>query len=281
MILKGNQRANGQELAQHLLNALDNEHVTLHDLRGFMASDLANAFKESEAISLSTKCQQFLFSLSLNSPQAAKVTVAEFEVTIADIERRMGLSGQPRAIVFHEKKGRRYAHCVWSRIDTAKMGAINLPHFMRRLMDINRELYLEHGWEMPAGLRRTEDRKPNAYSHDEAGQAKRVKRNPEQLKAMFKSCWEMSDSRTSFAAALWEQGFCLARGDLRGFVAVDAHGEVYSLSRWCGVKTKELRSRLGDGADLPDVEAAPALLDEGIGPSFHGPQNHDDFSDAK
>lgn len=281
MILKGNQRANGQELAQHLLNAMDNEHVTLHELRGFLASDLADALKESEAISLGTKCQQYLFSLSLNPPQTAKVSVAEFEAAIADIERRMGLSGQPRAIVFHEKKGRRHAHCVWSRINTAKMRAINLPHFKRRLMDISRELYLEHGWEMPAGLRRAEDRNPNAYSHDEAGQANRTKRDPQRLKAMFKSCWAASDSRTSFAAALWEQGFCLARGDRRGFVAVDGQGEIYSLSRWCGVKIKELRSRIGDGADLPDVAAARALLDENIGPSFQDTREQDGVFDAK
>jgi len=31
------------------------------------------------------------------------------------------------------------------------------------------------------------------------------------------------------------------------------HGEVYSLPRWIGVKTKEVRARVGDGNDLPDV----------------------------
>ncbi len=84
----------------------------------------------------------------------AKVSVDEFEHVIGEIERRMGLTDQPRAIVFHEKKDRRHAQCVWSRIDVGSMRAINLPHFKRRLMDISRELYLEHGWEIPAGLRR-------------------------------------------------------------------------------------------------------------------------------
>lgn len=190
----------------------------------------------------------------------AKVSVDEFEHVIGEIERRMGLTDQPRAIVLHEKKDRRHAQCVWSRIDVGSMRAINLPHFKRRLMDISRELYLEHGWEIPAGLRRREDRDPNAYSHAEAGQAKRAKRDPEQLKALFKSCWEVSDSRAAFAAALLNNGYCLARGDRRGFVAVDAQGEVYSLSRWCGVNTRELRQRLGDGSDLPDVEEAVEFL---------------------
>lgn len=260
MILKGNQRANGRELALHLMNVEDNEHVRVHDLRGFLADDLLGAFKEAEAISLGTKCQQYLFSLSLNPPMTANVPVEEFERVIGEIERRKGLSGQPRAIVFHEKLGRRHAHCVWSRIDVASMRAINLPHFKRRLMDIARELYLEHGWEMPAGFERPEDRNPTAYDHAEAGQAKRARRDPEALKALFQACWAGSDSRAGFAAALWAEGYCLARGDRRGFVAVDSQGEVYSLSRWCGKKTKELRARLGNHDDLPTVEAAMAML---------------------
>jgi len=260
MILKGNQRAHGRELALHLMNVDDNEHAVVHELRGFLADDLLGAFKEAEAISLGTKCQQYLFSLSLNPPQSAKVPVDEFEKVIGEIEQRLGLSDLPRAIVFHEKKGRRHAHCVWSRIDVTKMRAINLPHFKRRLMDISRELYLEHSWEMPAGFRDRQDRDPLNYSHSEAGQANRIKRNPDELKKLFKSCWEASDSRVAFAATLWDKGYCLARGNRRGFVAVDAQGEIFSLSRWCGVKAKQLRARLGNGIELPNVDDAVALL---------------------
>ncbi|NDW06496.1 AAA family ATPase [Jiella pacifica] len=260
MILKGNQRANGHDLALHLLNVDDNEHAVVHELRGFLADDLIGAFKEAEAISLGTKCQQYLFSLSLSPPRSANVPVEDFEKAIADIERRLGLSGQPRAIVFHEKKGRRHAHCVWSRIDIGKMRAINLPHYKLRLMDISRTLYQEHGWEMPPGFRNADDRAPSSFTHAEAGQASRVQRDPAALKTLFKTCWEGSDSRVAFAAALREQGFCLARGDRRGFVAVDADGEVYSLSRWCGVKPKELRARFGEPDDLPTVEEAHAFF---------------------
>jgi hypothetical protein len=40
-----------------------------------------------------------------------------FELAIERIEERLGLQGQPRAIVIHEKNARVHAHCVWSRID--------------------------------------------------------------------------------------------------------------------------------------------------------------------
>lgn len=281
MILKGNPRANGRELALHLMNVEDNEHAVLHELRGFLADDLVGAFKEVEAISLGTQCQQYLFSLSLNPPKSAKVSVEEFERVIGEIERRLGLVGQPRAIVFHEKKGRRHAHCVWSRIDVGAMKAVRLPHFKRRLMDVARELYLAHGWEMPAGFEQAEDANPNAFDHAEAGQAKRAKRDPEVLKALFQACWAESDSRAAFAAALWEHEFCLARGDRRGFVAVDAAGEVYSLSRWCGVKAKELRARLGSHDDLPSLDEAMALLSGTATPDHGSPKLSTDAKSAQ
>jgi len=153
-----------------------------------------------------------------------------------------------------------YAHCVWSRIDAAKMKAINLPHFKLKLTELSRQIYLEQGWDMPRGLEDFADRDPLNYSQAEAQQAKRAKRDAPALKAMFQKCWTGSDSRAAFAHALKEQGFALARGDRRGFVAVDAAGEVCAVARWVGVKTKEVRARLGDLDDLPNVEEAIAIL---------------------
>lgn len=102
MILKGNERGYGSELARHLLNPRDNDHVTVHGLRGFVADDLYGAFAEAEAISGATQCDKYLFSLSLNPPADAEVSVEAFEQAIGEVEQKLGLSSQPRAIVFHE-----------------------------------------------------------------------------------------------------------------------------------------------------------------------------------
>jgi len=260
MILEGNERGYGAELARHLLNPRDNDHVTVHAIDGFVADDLFGAFAEAEAISGATQCQKYLFSLSLNPPFDATVPVADFEATIAQVEQRLGLVGQPRAIVFHEKNGRRHAHAVWSRIDVADLKAIQLSHYKRKLGGLSRELYLSHDWDMPKGFVDAEKRNPLNYKRQEAGQAKRNKRNPKALKAMFRGCWDASDSKAAFEAALTEQGFSLARGDRRGFVAVDAKGKIWSLSRWCGVKPKEMRKRLGSEMDLPSVEDVTSRL---------------------
>lgn len=260
MILEGNERGSGAELARHLLNPSDNDHVTVHAVEGFIAGDLAGAFAESEAIAQGTQCRKYLFSLSLNPPKGAKVPVEDFEAAIARIEAKLGLAGQPRAIVFHEKHGRRHAHCVWSRIDASRMRAINMAHSKRKLMDISIALYRDHAWPMPEGFKDHARRDPLNHSRAEAGQAKRTGHDPKAVKALFKRCWERSDSRAAFAAALWAEGYCLARGDRRGFVAVDAAGKVWSLSRWCGVKPKELGNRLGDPGDLPSAEEALRLF---------------------
>jgi hypothetical protein len=164
--------------------------------------------------------------------------------------------------VFHEKKGRRHAHCVWSRIRAADMKAVQLSFTHNRLMEVARELYIEHGWTMPRGLARSEVRDPRNFTLAEWQQAKRHDKDPRVIKTALQDAWAISDTRTTFALALEERGYRLARGDRRDFVAVDLHGEVYSLPRWIGVKTKEVRAWLGDEAGLPGVAEAKARIGE-------------------
>src|SRR5690606_24926139 len=129
MILKASQRGGGKQLARHLLRTDEHEHVETQQVRGFIAQDLTGALQEAHAVSLGTRCKQFLFSVSLSPPPQERVSVETFESAIERIEQRTGLAGQPRVVVFHEKEGRRHAHAVWSRIDAETMTAINLPFF--------------------------------------------------------------------------------------------------------------------------------------------------------
>lgn len=259
MILKGNERGNAGELARHLLKA-ENEHVELHELRGFVSETLAGALQEAQATARGTRCKNFLFSLSLSPPEQEDVPVEVFETAIEMIEQRLGLMDQPRAIVFHEKEGRRHAHCVWSRIDAQTMTARNLPHYKRKLNDIARDLYLEHGWDLPKGFIDRALRDPLRFTQAEWQQAKRTKQDPRLLKAAIRECWQGSDTRTAFEGALRDRGFWLAKGDRRGFVVVDWRGETYSLTRCAGVKAKELNARLGDADQLASVNTVKAWI---------------------
>jgi len=260
MILNGNQRGGGLKLANHLSNEIENDHIEVHELRGFMADDLAGAFLETEAIAKGTKCQQMFFALSVSPPETEDVPIKDIEAAIDQIEEKLDLVGQPRAIVFHEKEGRRHAHAIWSRIDVQQMKAINLPHYKLKLKTISRELFLEHNWRLPDGLRDRKNRNPLNFSLAEWQQAKRAKQDPRRLKVMFKECWAVSDNRVAFERALEEKGYYLAKGDRRGFVAVDYRGEVYSLSKWTGQKKKALTEKLGSYAKLPSVDETKAMI---------------------
>ena len=113
MIIKASQRSGGKQLGLHLLKTEENEHVELHEVSGFVSNSLMGAMNEAYAMARGTKCEQYLFSVSLSPPQNESVQIEVFEKAIADIEERLGLKGQPRAIVFHEREGRRHCHAVW------------------------------------------------------------------------------------------------------------------------------------------------------------------------
>ncbi len=254
MILKGSQRSGARALADHLMNDRDNDHVTVINLDGFMADDLKGAFLEVEAISKGTRCKQYLFSLSLNPPSEHMAGEQDFKDAADRIGDVLGLSDQPRAIVLHEKQGRRHAHVVWSRIDVDEMKAINLPHFKNKLRDMSRELFLDHGWELPQGLRTYGKGNPLNFTLEEWQQARRQGIDPREIKQVVQEAWQRSDDRTSLQHALRDRGLFLARGDRRGAVVLDIDGNPYALARWAGVKAKDVKGRLGDFSDLPSVD---------------------------
>ncbi len=253
MILVGNQRSGARNLALHLLKE-ENEHVDVHEIRGFASQNLEAALNEAYAISRGTRCKQYLFSLSLNPPPDATPETSDFESAIERIENRLGLVDQPRAIVFHEKEGRRHCHVVWSRINAEEMKAVHLPYTKRKLQEVSRELYLKHGWKMPRGLANSKESNPYNFTLAEWQQAKRLGKDPRTIKAAFRDAWATSDSKSAFINALDDRGYKLARGDRRGFVAIDYRGEVYAIARWAGVKTKDVRHRLGDEKSLPAAQ---------------------------
>jgi hypothetical protein len=268
MILKGSQRGGGRDLAVHLMRADENEHVSLNELRGFAASDLKGAFKEAEAVSRGTKCRQYLFSLSLNPPESARVSVKQFESAIDRVERQLGLEGQPRAVVFHEKEGRRHAHCVWSRIDAETMTARQMSFFKRKLLAVSRNLYLEHGWEMPRGIANAVERNPTNFSLAEWQHAKRQGVDPRALKQSAQECWALGGDAKALSSALEQRGLWLAKGDKRTFVILDHDGEVHALPRALNLKTKEVRARLGEGDGFRNVEETRKLIGERLSPAM-------------
>lgn len=262
MILKGNARASGSDLATHLLNAYDNERVELAHIRGTIAEDLHGAFAEIEAIGSGTCAKKPLYSLSINPSEP--LTREQYFEAIDAIETKLGLQGQPRAVVFHVKEGRMHAHAVWSRIDGLEMKAIHMAHDRRKLCDMACVLAEKFGHELPEGLKAWKDKQ--GFVKDkleptlaESAMADRTGISPEERRAEITAAYKAADSAASFVNALQDKGYVLAKGDRRSFVVVDQFGDVHSLSRYIkGVKSKEISARLGalDPAALPSVDQA-------------------------
>ena len=141
------------------------------------------------------------------------------------------LKRQSRAIVFHEKKGRRHCHVVWSLIDTSAMKAIKLDYSKRRMQGISRSLFLKHGWAMPPGMIDRNNRNPNNFTMAQWQQAKRIGKVPHQIKTDLQSCWALSDDKTSFELALRERGYRLARGERASYVVLDHRCEIFALGK--------------------------------------------------
>ena len=93
------------------------------------------------------------------------------------LEAEMGLIGQPRVVVVHDKKDREHCHIVWSRIDLDRMAAISDSHNFRKHEQVGRELEREFGHERVQGAhveRDGKERPARTPSHSEMLQADRT-----------------------------------------------------------------------------------------------------------
>jgi hypothetical protein len=281
MILKGNQRGGGQQLAAHLQNSFDNERVEVAEVRGTVAQDLSGAFAEWAAEARGTQCKKFLYSLSLNPYQPnGRLTREQYLDLLERTERSLKLVGQPRAVVFHEKRDkdgvlREHCHAVWSRIDTDKMKAVQISHDRLKLRTVAQEFARDHGLELPDGMKpgNSRDSRKDRYNKraaqenlGEKQQQERTGITKAERRADIASCWTGTTNGSAFVHALESKGYFLARGDSRDYVVIDAYGEVHSLSRQLSgvAKKKEMTDRLADyPADRQrDIEAARAYAKE-------------------
>ena len=268
MILKGNIRASGQELAKHLMNDRSNDSVELGELRGFASDDLAGAFREIEGVAAGTNCTKPIYSLSINPSQP--MSREDYGHAIERIEQKLGLQDQARAVVFHVKDGREHCHVAWSRIDLERMQARHMEFDRQKLREVARELVRDFGHEMPdfLGKDRGNDRYKDRFKEAtlaERGQEQRTGISPADRRAEITEAYRQSDNATAFRSALRERGYELAQGDKRGFVVVDRAAEVHSLTRQIdGAKAKEIRDtlRLDQLQDLPTVQQAKERVAE-------------------
>lgn len=268
MIPKASQRGGGKDLATHLLNAFDNELVEVAEVSGAIAPDLHGAFAEWEAIATGlTKCRNYLYSLSVNPDLGqGQLSRAQYMDYVDRVEKALGLSGQPRAVVYHIKDGREHCHVVWSRIDYQTEKAVHLAFDREKLMMVTRQFAREHGLELPEGYGpgRFDERRQKTSLYERA-QERATGLSKEERQLLVTQAWRQSDSPKAFVRALEDLGYVLATGN-RPYVLVDIYGGMNALPKMIddrSVRTKDIRAFLEKEfppESLPTVDEAKALV---------------------
>lgn len=265
MIIKGGSRKNGRFFARHLANAKDNERVKLVEFRGFANEDIGEAFKAMEAVARGTRCQNYFYHADLNPREGEQLTEPQWEAAVDTLERHLGLQGQPRFVVEHEKEGRIHRHVVWQRVDvdtmTARPDSLTYQKHEAAAREIERDCGLE-----PVASVLVKDRegpRPERGPKDFEGyRGSKTGLRPQVVREQITECWRESDTGSAFRAALEAKGYILCRGDRRDFCIVDPAGDEHSLARRIsGVKAAEIRERMKDvdRDSLPSVEEAREL----------------------
>ncbi len=267
MVIKGGSISGAARFAAHLqridTNEIRNEVIEMRDVA---APDLRGALREMEAVaSACPNCKKPLYQASINTQAHERMTDEQRMHAVDRLEKELGLTGQPRVVVVHEKNdGREHCHVVWSRIDLDKMRVISDSHNYRKHEIVARELEREFGHERVQGAHIERDgqpRPPRTPSHKEVQQGARTGVNPKEATAHLTAAWQRADNGKAFDKALSESGWILARGDRRDFVAIDPKGGTHSLSRRIdGATAKDVKARLADLdlSKLPSVAEARA-----------------------
>lgn len=269
IVIKGSARGGPADLARHLGRLDTNERMRIVEARDTVAGELAGALHELDALGAGLNTQRTLYHASINPHGEKPLTPEQWQQAVDRLEAKLGLTGQPRVVVEHEKLGREHRHVVWSRTDLGHMRAIRCDHNYRKHEEAARELEKTFGRERVQGAHAEREneqgkRRPRPSrtpSHAEMRQAERTGMSPKEAKAQITELWRQTDSGSDFAAALKNTGWTLARGDKRDFVLIDMLGEAHSLARRVdGARAPDIRARMADidPMSLPTVDEARA-----------------------
>ena len=267
MIIKGGSRAAPGQLAWHLQRRDTNERVEILELQS-PAPSLAEAFRDWQILTEGTRGTKGLYHANIDPAKDYTMTRDQWQRSVDILEKELGLEGQPRAVVMHEKYGREHIHVVWARTDIDRMVLRSDSQNYLAHERASQALENEFGHEPVPGKHAKRDReKQPEFPRAEANQAEwqqgeRTGIDPAARKDQITALKQASDNAQAFKMALEEQGYILAKGDRRDFVIVDETGSIHSLGRQIReMKAAELREFMSgiDRETLPTAAEAIEL----------------------
>jgi hypothetical protein len=270
MIIKGSSRAGPSQLARHLQRTDTNERVEILQLDS-PTGNLNEALRDWQFISTGTRGSKGLYHANIDPDARYTMTADQWKIAVDRLEKELGLDGQPRAVVMHEKHGRQHTHVVWQRTDIDTMTMVPDSYNYVAHERASLALETEFGHEHVPGKHAKRDREKQPefpkeeINHAEWQQAERAGADPHAFKDAITAIYKSCDNAQAFQAALSERGLIIAKGDRRPNVIVDELGQVYSLTRQIkDVPRNELNTFLAglDPAALPTIEEAKTIQEE-------------------
>jgi hypothetical protein len=264
MIIKGSSRGRTNQdvklLADHLLDAGNNESIHLIELRHVASENLHDALTEFKTLSLGTRTRNCIYhaSINLSIDETTDFTDEQWLRSVDELESRLGFEGHQRAIVRHCKHGREHIHVVWNRIHPETLKTTSDSHNYRKHEETSR--YLEGLFSLKSVIgvhtREQGTSRPVAIAtHKDWQISERTKIDVKTVAKFLQKAWLESDCGMSFSHAVSQSGLNLCVGK-RGFIIVDRAGTPHSLPRRLSIKAHLVKAKLADldPANFPTVE---------------------------
>jgi hypothetical protein len=242
MVIAGKIRGNAPQLARYLLAKGENERITILDIDGGRQADAASLKDMLYSMELNselTRSRNSVYHAYINpSPDDTTdrvMTMEEWRQSVDILTRQLGYEDQRRVVVLHEKPGNRiHAHIVYERY--------NHEHGTMATYEHNYKAHDRARAEMEAVL----NHKPTPQKN----------RNRDRHKQTLTEIWQRTNTAAEFMREAGVNGYKIAKGTDRPFRVIDADGVSFDLVRKLdGVKTQEVKARLGETELMPEKEA--------------------------
>src|SRR5207244_94981 len=132
-----------------------------------------------------------------------QMTPEQWMRSVDVLEEELGLTGQPRAVILHEKDGKEHVHVVWQRTDLETMKFISDSNNYQAHERASQKLEQEFGHEEVPG-KHSKRKKKEQPPLDEAQRLKDTA-----LKETIARLYEQSDNAQVFRTALEQEGYIL------------------------------------------------------------------------
>jgi hypothetical protein len=199
-----------------------------------------------------------VYSYSLSWHPEEKPTREVMQESAMTVLQRLGLSDHEAVFVAHNDTEHPHVHVICNVVhpETGKLVApsydyLTTSNWAEKLEKDNGKIYCEQR------VINNERRRAEAKQDRQLALVKHREARSERAK-LIEQLFLQSKNGKDFQTAIQDEGYTLSKGDRRGFVLVDEHGKVHSLSRQIkSLKAKEIQEKI---SDVEDVRNAQELL---------------------